>query len=56
MTTPTPAAIDQLIAAAAALLDARTNGMVTSAEWSELRDALAACGRAVPFEGLADPD
>ena len=55
MTTPTPEATDQLIEAAAALLDARRNGMVTSAEWQALHDALAACGRAVPVEGAEDP-
>ena len=56
MTTPTPAAIDQLIEAAAALLEARSNGMVTSAEWRELREALVECGRAVPLDGADDPD
>ncbi len=56
MTTPTPETVDQLIEAAAALLDARSNGMVTSAEWQALLDALAACGRAVPLEGADESD
>lgn len=41
---------DRLLAAATALLDARTNQMVTAAEWRALRAATLACG------GTVDPD
>ena len=47
MNAPTPDEIEQLIDAAAALLEARANQMVTVVEWQRLRDALAACGQTI---------
>ncbi len=56
MNTPTPEAVQHLVEAAAALLEARANQMVTRVEWQRLRDALAGCGRDVPLEDAAETD
>jgi hypothetical protein len=39
----TPDAWQRLLAAAKALLDARTDQMVTASEWQALRQAVTAC-------------
>ena len=44
MKTPMPQAVQSLIAAAVALLEARADQMMTAAEWRALRDAVVDCG------------
>ncbi len=56
MSAPAPDAVERLIDAAAALLEARANQMVTALEWQRLREALAACGRTIPTEDSDAPD
>ena len=56
MSARTPDAIERLIDAAAALLEARANEMLTIVEWQRLRDALAACGRTIQIEDADAPD
>ena len=48
MNAPTPEAVQRLIDAATALLEARANQMVTAEEWRALRDAVAACSKRPP--------
>ena len=43
MNAPTPEAVQRLIDAATALIEARTDRMVTIVEWRNLRDAVVAC-------------
>ena len=49
---PAPAAVQRLLAAAAAVLEARADQMLTRVEWRELRDAVVACGGNVPADVL----
>jgi hypothetical protein len=51
--TPTPEAVQHLIDAAEALLEARANQMVTAVAWATVARALADCGGQVP---AGDPD
>jgi hypothetical protein len=45
-----PLTVQRLIDAATALLEARSNQMVTAEEWRALRDAVIACGGTVESE------
>ena len=48
MNVPTPEAVQRLIDAATALLEARSHGMVTIVEWQALERAIIECGGQVP--------
>ena len=50
MNAPTPEAVQRLIDAATALIEARTDHMVTIVEWRNLRDAVVACGGTARLE------